>query len=477
MFFQTCRHLTLILFAAIILLAPWLFGGALPLHQATLAAGLCVALWLCLIGFLHRDQRGMLGWPIWLMLLVLLLGGLQLWPLSSELHRTLASRSYAWWHAYSGTGESASELEPLRFPVSVYPAGTRADLALLGIPAAALAITLLRFRKLDEVPWLLGLVAANGAAFAIFGIVQKLTSPDKLYGLVALEQGGVPFAAFVNRNHAAAYLNLCLACALGFLIWVRERPKVGGVFDSLDRGTQLLLAFVFAAACGAGVILSLSRGAAVASLGGAIALLILAPRMREDPGYRNTILAAVCMGLAVAFWLGGGSALGERFHDLTQTTEGTRGRWEHWRDASQAIPDFWKTGSGLGTYRYVYQPYEHRYVDGWFYHAENQYLEAVIEAGVPGLILVVAMISLLLWRMVQGLRETHSPLGYGVGVACVYGLVATLIHAVSDFNLYMPANAILAAVLAGLGYGLVDTRANHHEALGRSCYVESCRCC
>lgn len=459
MFFDTCQRLIFLLFVAIVLSAPWFFGGALPLHQAVMAAGLCVALWLCLAGYFRRDQRATLGWPLWLMLSWLVLGGLQLIPLPAALHETIAARSYEWWHEFSGSGSStaaatATEVMPAPFPLSLYPAGTRANLALFGIPTAALAITLWRFRQLNDVAWLLGMVAANGALFAIFGIAQKFTSPDKLFGMVALEDGGVPFAAFVNRNHAAAYLNLCLACALGFLIWVRERPKVGGLFDSLDRGTQLLLAFVLAAACGAGVVLSLSRGAAVASCGGAIALLVLAPRVREDAGYRNTILVAVGMGLMVAFWLGGGAELGARFQDLTEQSQATRGRWEHWKDASHAIPDFWQTGSGIGTYRYVYQTYEHRYVDGWFYHAENQYLEAMIETGLPGLVLLLAMIGLGLWRLVRGLHITHSPLGYGLGVACTFGLVTTLIHAAMDFNLVMPANAILVAVLGGLGYNL-----------------------
>ncbi len=462
-FLKICQRTVLFLLTATVLSAPWLFGSALPLFQFGFAISLCISIWLCLLTSWRAEHHTILGAPVCLLFLAVLLGGAQLIPLSSDLHKSLSSQSLEWWQSLSGTASSSR-----MYPLSVYPAGTRGDLALLALPAAALVITALKFKRLEVAPWLLGLIAFNGAAFAIFGVVQQLTSPDKLYWSVDLEQGGVPFAAFVNRNHAAAYLNLCLACGLGFLIWVRERPKVGGAFDILDRGTQLILAVLFTAACAAGVILSLSRGGAVASLCAAVALLVLAPRLRQDAGYRNTIISAVTMGLLVAVWLGGGSALGERFQNLRQQSVSTRGRLQHWQDAMHAIPDFWVAGSGLGTYRYAYQPYEQRFVDGWFYHAENQFLEALVEGGLPGLLLVLALMAFVLRRAVRGLRAANSPFGYGVGVACVFGLVATMVHAAADFNLYLPAVSILVALLAGLSLCLPVSPNEPRPAMRRS---------
>jgi hypothetical protein len=70
---------------------------------------------------------------------------------------------------------------------------------------------------------LLGLGATSGAALAFFGIAQQLRWQGKLYWMIPLGEGASPFASYVNRNHAASYLNLTLACAVGFAIWAFSR--------------------------------------------------------------------------------------------------------------------------------------------------------------------------------------------------------------------------------------------------------------
>ena len=82
-------------------------------------------------------------------------------------------------------------------------------------------------------------------------------------------------------------------------------------------------------------------------------------------------------------------------------------RIPHWQVALRAVSDFSATGSGLGTYRFVYAPYEEEQCKSWFYHAENQYLEALIVGGIPGLGLMLIMISLVgfaAWRLLRSRR-------------------------------------------------------------------------
>jgi hypothetical protein len=52
------------------------------------------------------------------------------------------------------------------------------------------------------------------------------------------------------------------------------------------------------------------------------------------------------------------------------------GRLKNWADGWQAATDLLPAGSGLGTYRYVYRLYQQQPYGVWFYHAENQYLQA-----------------------------------------------------------------------------------------------------
>ena len=116
----------------------------------------------------------------------------------------------------------------------------------------------------------------NGALLSLFGLVQFCTSPrDNLYWRIAVTNGAV-FGPFVNRDHFAFYINLCIGLGLGLLLSLREsRPKLreGGFFTFLGpsgipvdpgragldvcRRTVLSVAGRFRFAPGTGVICTL----------------------------------------------------------------------------------------------------------------------------------------------------------------------------------------------------------------------------
>ena len=63
----------------------------------------------------------------------------------------------------------------------------------------------------------------------------------------------------------------------------------------------------------------------------------------------------------------------------------------------------------------------------------------------------------LAWRVVrQGVRAIAAWFGDGryLGLASIGALTAIAIHSFTDFNLYIPANAMLLAWIAGLTAGL-----------------------
>jgi len=65
-------------------------------------------------------------------------------------------------------------------------------------------------------------------------------------------------------------------------------------------------------------------------------------------------------------------------------------------------------------------------------------------------VLLLAVLVPLGRRVVQGLRGAFG--GLGVGFAA--GLTLAALHALIDFNFHLPANAALAAILAGALGGL-----------------------
>lgn len=453
---------------------PWLFGGVITTHQVGFLAAAAVGLVGAGLFVLCKRPAGPANPPG--LLLVLLAGGLlgaaQLFPIESALHARLSPKAHAWWSTL--TSDALFELaeardQPRRFPLSLYPASTRRDLASLSLPVAMFAVAAVTIRTPARALGMLVLISINGVLTALFGVVHYLTSNGQLYWTVPLTQGGDPFAAYVNRNHAGAYLNLCLAASIGLLVWSIQRRRAepgchGGDGPPLteaeqaprrpagiDSSTAILLAFVACAAIAGGTVCSLSRGATAAMLGATLLTLIALWRFPAARLARYGALLVLLGGLALAIWLGRAELLHDRFRDLWQpATWRSTGRLAHWKDGLGAARDFWPTGAGLGLYRYVYRPYQTSYSAGWFYHAENQYLESLVDGGAGGLILVLSAISIVAFASWKLLRCGITAPAFAVSVTGLFAISSQAIHALFDFNLYMPANALLCAVVAAI---------------------------
>lgn len=464
---------------------PWLFGGVHTSSQLLLAG--CVLFVLLIRVFAWPTTS--LAFPATLLplLLAIGLGFIQQWPLGNAL-RTFSPRSYELWEAASAINSPAADAVAVHTgqfvtsrasTISLYPLSTRRELILLSIAVAVffLASQLFVHRRWQR--WLFAATAANGAIFAFFGIAQQLVWNGQLYGQVALSQGGRPFAAFVNSNNAGGYLNLCLAAAIGFTLYVfsrdgdadsphrsksrfpsaiaRDSRRSSGWFERL-RGRLLaefaqlngakLLALVMLVLIFAGLLCTLSRGAwfSMALSAAVVAAVLVASR--RIAYVAGTLVLVGALGYGLVDWLGRTEAIGARWQSLrAQLADPTDGRLAHWPVGLRAARDFWLLGSGLGTYRYVYRPYADT-DDAWFYHAENQYVEALCEGGVLGLGLLLTAIVTIGFAcrrlLLDGSRSRRI-----CGVVGTYALVSQAVHALFDFGLYLPANTALFALICG----------------------------
>ena len=486
-----------VLFAQLILLGvlavgPWLFGGVYAATQAWFAVAIVAALGCLLLSRLRR-RAPRLAVPAALLPLVfgLALGAAQLIPLDpsaaaflspagAELRKDFQAPASP---AEASLAAQRGAAAPDRQPLSLYPASTRYDLSLLILAAAAFFLGAAVFHAPSAQLRLCFVLGINGAAVAVFAIVQKLiTLNNSLYWRIPLPTRAQPFGPFVNRNNAAGYLTLCLAAALGMLIWIvgrarrtplagpslpsQPKPRLAALlkrraiefFARLDAGQ--IIGFSLAACIVAGIVCSLSRGAWIAAVGAVVltGLVALATRRGVAPA---AILGLVAVaGIGLAMWVGMSRSASAR---LAVLLDATYSPWHHWEESSRAVPDFWRLGSGLGTYRYVYGLYQDHPRALWYYHAENQYLETLVEAGVWGLVLVVAMIALVARAVWYVLRKDSDPNGSAFGVVALFALGAQVLHALFDFGLYLPANMLTFAVLCGAVAG----RAAHLSAQSR----------
>jgi O-antigen ligase len=77
-------------------------------------------------------------------------------------------------------------------------------------------------------------------------------------------------------------------------------------------------------------------------------------------------------------------------------------------------------------------------------------LEVVSELGLPGGILLFGSVFWILGRAVQRYRKMEDGFDAAVCLGCIGSITAILVHSLADFNLYIPANALVFVVTLAL---------------------------
>ena len=154
-------------------------------------------------------------------------------------------------------------------------------------------------------------------------------------------------------------------------------------------------------------------------------------------------LAAFACILYVGF-----DAVYDRFASL-HDTDSYKTRWQILKDLAASYKQFPLLGTGLGTHSVVYPMFKSIDTNLLFTHAENEYAQTVEETGLVGLVALIVF-GIIVWSgYARNLRNTRIPVcsaAYGLG----FGLLAILIHSLSDFGQHLPANAFLSAIFCGL---------------------------
>jgi O-antigen ligase len=264
--------------------------------------------------------------------------------------------------------------------------------------------------------------------------------PRKLYGVWQPTWDWAVFGPYVNRNHFADYLVLAGALAVGLALQALARLRAA--WATRRRALLLLgeaegLALVRAAAVVmvivAGLVASRSRGGVVAFAAGMLAMALAAPGRK-----RTTLAVLVLVALGVS-WIGLGGVI-QAFE-----VRGIRGsRLDLWRDMLPMVAQFPVFGAGWNAFATAYPWYQTVWKTDWIGEAHNDYLQALIDGGVVGLLLVLALWALVLRGALA--RAGRSPVELGV----LGALVGFAFHEIVDFGGQIPANAATAVALAAV---------------------------
>lgn len=332
---------------------------------------------------------------------------------------------------------------------------TRLELQLLLADILLLFLASQAFRTIEEWRSFIWFVMSFGFFVALFGILQHLTFNGKLYWFREMHFGGIPFGPYVNRNHFASFAELVIPVSLVPLVLGKVRRE------------RWFLVSLFAVVPIGALVLSASRGGII-SFAVEVGVLTLWLVLRRTVGKHLLSGGAVLLlAFLMVSWLGV-QQLVERFSSL-QSLEVTSGKRASMRgDTWHIFLDHPLTGTGLGTLQLVFPAYETLYDGKIVNHTHNDYLEGLAETGIAGGLCCVWFLGSLLF---ESLRRLSQPVGAFASTVQLAGLVACLgflTHSLVDFNLHIPANALLFFLLANLATSAIRQAASQSPQSGRT---------
>jgi putative inorganic carbon (hco3(-)) transporter len=392
--------------------------------------------------------------------LIAILGviALQLVPLPAAVVRLLSPHAAAVKRAIRVSPLAGSESWTT---LTVNPDATLIALATAGLGIASFWIARAVFAAGGNTRVVCRALTFFGTLAAMLAVIQRAVAPRTVLFLIEPEaRSASPFGAFVNRNHFATWLLLMMLPVAGYCIArLHMRPVAPHWRQSIG---QLMSSGAVFTAVGVFVqvgvlLLTLSRSAlAGLATAAAAASLMARQRLRIERIRVPMVFGAAAAALAMVVLFVDLEGWAQRMeHDLTGG-DARLGRLTIWRETMPLLRDFWLTGSGAGTFGDAMVTYQQSRVwvgsmQKWahFNNAHSHYVQIAAEGG---MLLVLPVFAALLLIANLGVRAVRADKGemFWVRVGAAAAIAAIGVQSIWEIGLVMPANAVLAGVVAAL---------------------------
>lgn len=372
-------------------------------------------------------------------ILVLLVPFVQLIPLPPSL-----------WHALPGREMEIASLGLVGradswMPWSMAPARTFISLLAMVVPV----LILLGVARTDLVgrAWLCATIVAVAAVSVMLGALQLTQFAGHTWTLYSYSHFGVIVGFQANHNAEADLLAIALMACGVIATALAGRVRNRALFWSGVSFTGAVMVVL--------IVLTGSRtGIALSTIALATFVVILWPLSRGDFSRRGLLLAlgggAAAVGVVLTVGLLSIDRILSRFSDLKDS------RHDIWLDTIQAIHGVWPFGSGVGSFPPIFNAVERLEVvrNTTAGRAHNDWMEWTLEAGLPGWIVLLAIltiVSVMIWRRLgfelRGKGTLHSR---AQAVMAVGVLVQLGVHALDDFPVREMSLAGLLAMAAAM---------------------------
>ncbi len=314
--------------------------------------------------------------------------------------------------------------------------------------------------------WVLGALVLSGTLQAAYGAFMVLSGLELGFFVEKYSGIGTATGTFVNRNHLAGYLNICLGAGIGLLFaQLRARAEPADWKARLRSALELLLSpkirlRLYLAIMVVALVLTRSRMGNLAFFTALILTGMAALASQERLHGRAALFFASLLIidlLILGQWFGL-DALVARLEQAAPTQEG---RIAYTPALVEYIRTFFWTGSGAGSFYGVFEHFFDAGVANAPAHAHNDYAQFAAEYGLPATTVLGLWVLATGWKASQLLRRS-TPVFRGVGFAGLMMVIWLLVHSMVDFNLQIAANAATVMALAGVVWACSSARRREH---------------
>ena len=299
-----------------------------------------------------------------------------------------------------------------------------------------------RFRKAVAV------LITFGGALAFIGILQKLASPDAIYGVLKTAQA-IPFGPYVNQHHFASLMVLLSGVAISHLFG-----------NGVTRQVKLLIA-ISALIMAISVPLTSSRGGMISYF----AMLLVSGWAYFDRGEKTTsktwlpvfgaVAAVAVIAVGVVFFLGGADSLLRGVGFQNTSDDISSGRLHFWSIAWKIFTANPVFGAGLDAFGAAFTQFDTRSGAYRVEQAHNDYLQMLADGGIVGFALLIAFIFLLIRKSLTRVRECSNDFVRTTVIGGLAGCIGILVHSFFDFPLRTAGNAFFFLLVVGVMFAPV----------------------
>jgi len=331
---------------------------------------------------------------------------------------------------------------------SIYPYASRLELYKIINYVVLYYLVVNNIKGKAQIKRIATLVVIVGTSLAIYGLYNYFNGIEKIYTLDKKYYLGMLTSTYVNHNHIGGYFELAIPLGIGSIIANRRSPL--SLLLLIAATVTMIIALVF----------TYSRGAWLGFLGSMIVLgTIIALKLKISKNWSRfkkwgTLVAGVLIVIIAVILMP--SQVKQRAATLFEF-EGTQfkdmslqGRLIVNQNTLEMIKDYPILGSGPGTFTILYPKYRDPRLIMFMNATHNDYLQYAEEMGLFGIGSFVLLLVLFFKKNLNVLKDLKDKYLQGLIIGFLVSISAIAIHGLGDFNLQIPANAILFWIILAL---------------------------